>query len=112
MFDADGVLKLADFGLAINMNEEHAVTRAGEMVWYQQWIAYRLNEKHYCVEQRKLAMPQCVCAVGQAAGLPRKMDVVAGLRYMSLGLWPSIGLRELLGLDVILQAHFTIWHLK
>lgn len=29
LFDADGVLKLADFGLAINMNEEHAVTRAG-----------------------------------------------------------------------------------
>jgi hypothetical protein len=29
LFDDDGVLKLADFGLAINMNEEAAVTRAG-----------------------------------------------------------------------------------
>jgi Protein kinase domain len=29
LFDGDGVLKLADFGLAINMTEEHAVTRAG-----------------------------------------------------------------------------------
>jgi len=29
LFDGEGILKLADFGLAINMNEENAVTRAG-----------------------------------------------------------------------------------
>eukprot|EP00879_Flechtneria_rotunda_P011148 GHRR01011646.1.p1 GENE.GHRR01011646.1~~GHRR01011646.1.p1 ORF type:complete len:223 (+),score=63.45 GHRR01011646.1:1077-1745(+) len=31
LFDSEGVLKLADFGLAINMTEEHAVTRAGTL---------------------------------------------------------------------------------
>jgi serine/threonine protein kinase len=29
LFDGEGVLKLADFGLAINLTEENAVTRAG-----------------------------------------------------------------------------------
>lgn len=29
LFD-EGILKLADFGLALNSNEEHAVTRAGK----------------------------------------------------------------------------------
>ncbi|GBF97654.1 aurora protein [Raphidocelis subcapitata] len=31
LFDDEGVLKLADFGLAINMNDEPAVTRAGTL---------------------------------------------------------------------------------
>jgi aurora kinase len=29
LFD-EGILKVADFGLALNINEENAVTRAGE----------------------------------------------------------------------------------
>jgi serine/threonine protein kinase len=31
LFDGEGVLKLADFGLAINLTEENAVTRAGKL---------------------------------------------------------------------------------
>jgi serine/threonine protein kinase len=30
LFSHEGVLKVADFGLAINLNQERAVTRAGE----------------------------------------------------------------------------------
>lgn len=33
LFD-EGVLKVADFGLALNMNEENAVTRAGGLPWF------------------------------------------------------------------------------
>jgi aurora kinase len=32
LFDDEGILKLADFGLAINVNDEPAVTRAGTLV--------------------------------------------------------------------------------
>lgn len=32
LFDDDGTLKLADFGLAINIKDEPAVTRAGTLV--------------------------------------------------------------------------------
>jgi serine/threonine protein kinase len=44
LFDGEGVLKLADFGLAINLTEENAVTRAGGplsqhmLTWLCRWF--------------------------------------------------------------------------
>jgi serine/threonine protein kinase len=48
LFDGEGVLKLADFGLAINLTEENAVTRAGKICWQ--------NQLHYnCTDRLSVA---------------------------------------------------------
>jgi hypothetical protein len=39
LLSADGTLKIADFGLAIDLNQERAVTRAGAHCLHQLWIA-------------------------------------------------------------------------